>query len=380
MINFTRVRLHAYIMLACLVLWIAPVGTAAAATASLASPTIEKIHMITANVGWLLTQTDLWRTTDGGLLWRKTLQWPDGTYLPAAQFLGASEAIIATNAGSIANRRSLHLYVSQDGGATWSTASLGHPASATLSVVDAIDIVDARDIWVLTGQDTRRGSNEPLALYHTMNGGHTWSKVIQVTYADHTVGGIPLQGMKTDVLFRNASLGWLVGVDKGDKVWLYRTQDGGDTWQDARIGTLPAAFRDNADGAVFPEVPVFASATSGILPVFFGNEGSGLCIYATTDGGARWTPGAPVKGGAGLALDPLNGQVIYAQSGRTFEVSQNQGATWRTISHLAPPAPAFLTFVSAQVGFLVDWNNHLWRTRDGGARWTPVPMTFSQTW
>jgi len=365
-----------FLLLALSPLLLAPSVEAATASPAAVHPTVEKIDMITGDIGWLLTQTHLWRTVDGGLRWHEVLTWSKGTYFPVAQFSGPDSALVATNVGVTANTTSLHLDATTNGGATWIVESLGHPSSPSLGVVDSIDIEDSRNAWVLTGQNTRKGSDEPMALYHTDNAGHTWAKVIQVSYGDTRVDGIPLAGLKTEVAFQTPRLGWLVGVDKGDKVWMYRTDSGGLSWQSAEISTLPHAFHHNADASIFPEVPVFAAATSAMLPVFFANSGSGLCVYATRDGGATWTLGQPIKGGQGLAVDPYDGTVIYSDAGRVLEISVNQGASWSVITKSAPPAPAFLTFANRRDGFLVDWDNGLWKTTDGGMDWTSVPMQF----
>ncbi|MCY0902447.1 MAG: hypothetical protein OWU32_09725, partial [Firmicutes bacterium] len=369
-------KIGPFLLLALSPLLLAPSVAFATASPDGEHPTIEKIDMVTGDIGWLLTQTHLWRTIDGGLRWNAVLTWAKGTYFPVAQFRGSDVAVVATNVGVTANTSPLHLDATTNGGTTWTVENLGHPSSPSLGIVDSIDIEDARNTWVLTGQNTRKGSDEPMALYHTANAGRIWARVIQVSYGDHVVGGIPLADLKTDVAFQTPRRGWLVGVDKGDKVWMYHTTSGGRSWQSAEISALPHAFRHNADASIFPEVPVFAATGSAMLPVFFANSGSGLCVYATSDDGATWSLGQPVKGGEGLAVDPYDGTVIFADAGRALEISENQGASWSVITKSAPPAPAFLSFANRSDGFLVDWDNGLWKTTDGGVRWTSVPMEF----
>jgi photosystem II stability/assembly factor-like uncharacterized protein len=126
-------------------------------------------------------------------------------------------------------------------------------------------------------------------------------------------------------------------------------------------------------------------------------------VYGTSDGGLRWSAGAPIPGNAPSLLDFIGrrtgwlledlGQAMQQEEAALWRTT-NGGATWslaaKTPPLAQPPSSAAalpaacdkggLAFASALVGWITGFCNDLSGavlvTRDGGAHWAtqPVPL------
>lgn len=208
----------------------------------------------------------IYKTTDGGATWQVVFQHEPGAdkSLPLGgqkygfTFLNASRGWIG---GSIPMDNYIYLYVTQDGGATWSEAGLTLPAgyesaqtgnyapiffSANDGILPVNLVLPAEPgiaaVFFIThdggltwtpGQVIPGG--RPASLYSangivawgggpfyvSRDGGQTWGTVMPDT--DFT-------DLLSDVQFVNANTGWALTTHDGTDTSLYRTSDGGATW------------------------------------------------------------------------------------------------------------------------------------------------------
>lgn len=230
-----------------------------------------------------------------------------------------------------------------------------------------------------------------------------------------------------DVAFLDRLHGWVVvwNVDTV-RARLYRTADGGRTWRSVEVPSHGAhagasdtiRFFDRRDGRLVVQEPtapfasLFATRDGGarwhavahlpeVAPVRFQDarvawQGGGPFaqrLYRSGDGGRHWrrVP-LPSSGVVGLPASVAGGTDVAVTSfrpGRTRVVvyrSEDGGRRWRRVSTLSlarrRPAgctlqAAGVTFASARVWWLAAHDRSgpaLFRTRDGGARWTRVPV------
>ena len=153
----------------------------------------------------------LYKTTNSGMSWsQQPLALPPGyesafIEITAPEFFGANDAILpvwmTTNTS-----RDLFIYVSHDGGTSW-TRSAGIVAQGQNT--DFVSVNNGFS-WDRTG------------LFHfTNNGGASWSNITaNVNFGD---------GLR-DMDFVSTTTGWAVDADLNGNVTLYRTTDGGATW------------------------------------------------------------------------------------------------------------------------------------------------------
>jgi photosystem II stability/assembly factor-like uncharacterized protein len=229
----------------------------------------------------------------------------------------------------------------------------------------------------------------PAAPALKLTGGAAWKKLDTVPY----------RGKQDDVFFANAQHGWYVnGAGK-----IYRSDDGGTRWTEqlSRPGTYfrCLGFVDSERG--------FAG---NIGTDYFPGVTETTPLYRTADGGTTWQPVAGIEGPAvkGLcAIDVLSSRFINAGvldqrtlihavgrvGGPAFLLrSLDSGNSWRSSGLAAHAAMALdVKFFDEANGLVfcgsdaaVERSNALiLRTTDGGRSWAPVYRSarpFELTW
>ncbi|HEY5489652.1 MAG TPA: hypothetical protein VIK25_00555, partial [Gemmatimonadaceae bacterium] len=204
------------------------------------------------------------------------------------------------------------LWKSTNNGQTWRpvfddkrVASLG-----TLAIAPS----DTQQVWLGTGEPHSRNSIEPGAgIYKSADGGITW-KLMGLEKTQH-IGRIAVDPRNPNVVWV-AALGaaWKSNPERG----LYKTTDGGNTWQLVKFISDKAGFVDVALDPRNPDV-VYAAAYERLrTPYSLKSGGPGSGLWKSTDGGKSWVeitgngfPAGP-KGRLGLAIAPSNPDVVYA--------------------------------------------------------------------
>jgi photosystem II stability/assembly factor-like uncharacterized protein len=217
-----------------------------------------------------------------------------------------------------------------DGGASWqrTDVSIRPEGDPTIFFLDRVHG------WLGIPVAGLSAGNFQARLFSTADGGASWTPV----RGELAGGTVPVAG----VMFIDAEHGWGVpdAAQGGD---LYGTNDGGHSWKPA---VIPAP-----DGFTGPRqpvgLPIFADARNGVLPVRLGTAtnafpvaGLGgtvrLDLYATHDGGGRWTPTTPlsdVPAASAFAILPSVGVLSASQwivaTEATLYITGDAGTTWQ---------------------------------------------------
>lgn len=205
------------------------------------------------------------------------------------------------------------------------------------------------------------------------------SALLAQTYTWQNLPNAPRNGQKQDdVFFVDAAQGWAVN-GSGQ---IHRTQDGGQTW----------TRQLNQPGTYFRCIG-FLDAQRGfagnIGPNYFPGVTDANPLYRTQDGGATWQPVTTISGPAptGLcAIEVVSGQVVYA-AGRVggpahLLKSTDAGQTWSS-QLLDPTLIQMITdvhFLTPDVGFVCGGSSSnvqqsvavVLATSDGGQTWRSV--------
>jgi photosystem II stability/assembly factor-like uncharacterized protein len=104
----------------------------------------------------------------------------------------------------------------------------------------------------------------------------------------------------------------------------------------------------------------------------------GEALYRTADGGRTWNRAYTLKSGVYVrALQPVNSLTLYALlENRTLLATRDGGATWQY--HPLPGTADFFhtAFITPEEGWICGDNGQIWHTLNGGAVWeeqtTPV--------
>ncbi len=262
-------------------------------------------------------------------------------------------------------------FVAAAAGGIWKTTNAGttfRPVFDNEKCVSmgevAIAPSDTMQVWAGTGEEDSRNTISPgCGIFKSTDGGLTWKRTgLEKSGA---IGRIVVHPTNPNIVYV-AALGqaWSANAERG----LYKTTDGGQTWQLVKFISPQAGFIDVAMDPSNPEVLFAASWQRVRGPYFLSSGGPGSALWKTTDGGKTWTQvagaGLPTTtlGRIGIAVAASNPKVIYLM----VEAD--------TIPNAHPaPGKAAQTRPSG-----------LYRSQDGGATWEKMngndvrPFYYSQ--
>jgi photosystem II stability/assembly factor-like uncharacterized protein len=146
---------------------------------------------------------------------------------------------------------------------------------------------------------------------------------------------------------------------------LYRTTDGGKTWSKCRVPP--------------PSLGLLLPVTSfGRRLVVMDRYRGRTTIYASVDGGARWTAFVPPTKARSLDFSAGSAEMWALLTEGKLYVTHGGGQRWDRIVPRGLPRPDDIypiVFSSPRVGWtLMTRFKELYRTTDGGRDWTPVVL------
>jgi photosystem II stability/assembly factor-like uncharacterized protein len=229
------------------------------------------------------------------------------------------------------------VWKSTDGGIHWRPIFDDQPAQSIGAI--AVAPSDPNIVWVGTGETFIR-SNVSLGdgIYKSTDAGRTWTRM--GLERSGRIGRIVIHPRNPDIVLA-AALGHAYGPQQERGV--YRTTDGGRTWQrvlfvDERTGASDLAMDPVDPNNVFAGMWQIDIKTWGRVS---GGPGSG--VFVSRDGGATWTrlegrglPDPPL-GKIAVAVAPSDPDRVYAliETGERGSLwrSDDGGRNWRVVNH-----------------------------------------------
>ncbi|NNG10333.1 MAG: glycosyl hydrolase, partial [Arenibacter sp.] len=232
-------------------------------------------------------------------------------------------------------------YIATSSGGVWKTTNSGisysplfdGEGSYSIGCV-TIDPNNHNTIWIGTGENNnQRSVAYGDGVYKSLDGGKSWENVGLKT-SEH-IGKIIVHRQDSDIVYV-AAIGplWSKGGERG----LYRTKDGGKTWEAVLTVDEHTGVNDIVMDPRNPDI-LYVSTFQRRRHVYTyvgGGPGSGM--HKSTDGGETWNEinkGLPKTelGRIGLAISPANPEIIYAiveaADGKGgFYASTDRGNTW----------------------------------------------------
>lgn len=272
------------------------------------------------------------------------------------------------------------LFISHDGGATWSAAD---------GFSDVLDVVPlGRSVWALEESCSQSTGNCGVGVEQSTDGGRTWSTV---TFPGQEMpSGTPAM-VRTSVLSTLIVIPPLPVVDSSPPTssLLLRTTDGGSTWQQSSVPCVGmSVFLSQA-----PDGTIWLGCASEP-----GAGGQAKELARSFDGGATWTavqcpantnpasfPGCyfsnTMNGGYLGDLAATSSITAFADGGRNdVLVTRDGGTTWSETNPVIGDMDSGTTglfFANSEDGWVISGatptaNEGLWRTTDGGSTWSPA--------
>ncbi|HZI93172.1 MAG TPA: hypothetical protein VFE84_02935, partial [Patescibacteria group bacterium] len=280
----------------------------------------------------------VWRTTDAGVTWQPLFNDQGSASIGALAVAPGDPKVIWVGTGQVQQRWDIvdgdGVYRSTDGGATWKKLGLAGTKHIGAIWVDPKNA----DTAVVAAMGHMFGPNAERGLYRTTDGGRSWNKVLD-RGAD--VGAVDLAGdpAQPGILF--ASLWqvrrhpWLdyfqppVGPGSG----IVKSIDGGATWSPVGGKDLPTGDLGRI------ELAVARGTSSRRVFAAIQSEGGKGGLYRSENGGDSWQR---VNADASLATaytsnltpDPKDPEILWAM-GRSLRVSKDGGRTF----HIARGSP-----------------------------------------
>ncbi|HEY4492001.1 MAG TPA: glycosyl hydrolase, partial [Acidobacteriota bacterium] len=200
----------------------------------------------------------------------------------------------------------------------------------------AIDPTKPEVVWVGTGEsDTRNSSSVGTGIYKTTDGGENWQ--LMGLEKSERISRIAIDPKNTDTVYVSVPGHlWDANEDRG----LYRTTDGGKTWQKVFHVNPDTGCSDVVIDPKDSRIVYAAMWQFRRKPYFFTSGGPGGGLYKSTDAGKTWSKiqnGFP-KGDLGriaIAVAPSKSSVLYAtvEANKTaLYRSEDSGASWKQLS------------------------------------------------
>src|SRR6266545_4027551 len=204
------------------------------------------------------------------------------------------------------------IYKSTDAGKTWTHLGLRDGQQIPQLAVDPKN--PDRIFVAVVGHPY--GPNEERGVYRSLDGGKTFEKVL---YRDENVGASDVQidpnspQVVYAALWESREGPWENGVFNGDGGGIFKSTDGGKTWRQLTKG-LPGNIVQ-ANIAIAPSAPktLFAAVRTKTIAKLYRSDDGGETWNGTTDDPR---PGLGIGGGdlPVVRFDPKNPQIVYSTS------------------------------------------------------------------
>src|SRR5262245_18852860 len=292
----------------------------------------------------------LWKTSNNGITWNAVSDSVGAAAVGAVAVAPSNSQVVWMGTGDQANAPSSYsgkgVLKSTDAGATWQFMGLPDSHHIGRIVIHPTN----PDVVYVAAMGHLFSRNEERGVFRTTDGGKSWKKVL---YLSDGVGAIDLVINRTTptivyaAMYEKDRRPWQI-IESGPGTGIYRTTNGGDTWQrlegglpSGRLGRIGLdiyqknpqilyALIENQNPSANAQAAGQTSPTSPLARGIIGNE-----LYRTDDGGTTWrrTSTINVAGGKApysfnqLHIDPHNDQRVVVTSDSMFQ-TRDSGKTW----------------------------------------------------
>ena len=322
----------------------------------------------------------VWKTVNAGTTWKPVFDKQDVYSIGTVTLDPQNSNTIWIGTGENVGGRHVSIgdgvYLSKDGGKNWKNMGLKNSEHISEIIVHP---KDANTVWV-AAQGPLWNKGDERGLYKTTDGGKTWNKVLG---DDEWTGvtDVVIDPRNPDVLYaatwqKHRTVAAYYGSGPGTA--LHKSTDGGESWRKLDKG-LPKTEMGKIGLAISPQNPDVLYAAIEL------NRRTGA-VYRSSDRGESWTKGADaVAGGTGphyyqeLYASPHHFDRIYL-AGVRMQMSTDGGKTFATMKEEHKHSDNHsLTFVANDENYLLMGSDGgIYESWDNGDNWrfiSNLPLT-----
>jgi photosystem II stability/assembly factor-like uncharacterized protein len=359
-----------------------PPQPAAAASLPPGSPVqLDDIQMITLTDGWGISGSLLLKTLDGGRTWREVTPVAGPGDTVSGVFLDTQTAWVVFSSNNQLNTP-LTVYHTSDGGKTW-TYNPGPPINpnvngdATWAVFAALD---PQNVWVMVrAVYLGAGTHYNHELFQSTDGGQTWTSLDGEISDDYT--GMVFADTKVGLRTLQTIGAYGPGAPNYDI-----TIDGGVTWQSRELPpptNAPDLFNQYPYCESYQPVLLSSLSVRMLMECFdYNNPPQQFTsyLYSSQDGGTTWTtvhlaPKVQASNDKLFFFDAAHALLM----GRDIYASSDGGQTWNYVQSVTWDAQ--VSFVDPLHGWATGGdpgNKALVNTVDGGKKWVLIKPTTAK--
>lgn len=306
------------------------------------------LHPTKPNILYLATNDYVFKTRDEGQTWENVSQGMTHSRVIAL----AVDPLLPANV--YAGTKGDGVFKSFSGGQRWRSRQVGLGGVTITSVVHELKFVP--------GSSQHLFAATSMGVFETENGGDTWIKRMEGMIEVLMVVTVDVDPNQPQTLYAGTSGG------------VYKSVDGAKTWEKVNNGLVASDVLKSSRALsvvkikIDPHHPetVYAATLKG--------------LYKTIDGGDSWqriAESLPDQFLSDLVLDSAQPDVLYVASRQGIHKSMDGGKTWQAmnegLTNLNIRALAIST-IAPQTLYAGTNRAGLFRSRNGGQSWESVPL------
>ena len=276
----------------------------------------------------------VWKTNDYGHTWKPIFDDQNTGSVGDVVVAPSNPNVIYVGSGEGIQRPDLSVgngvYKSTDAGQTWVNLGL-HDAQQIGGI--AVDPQNENRLFV-AALGHPYGPNKERGVYRSLDGGKTFQ---QVLYFNENTGAVQvaIDPNNSNIIIADiwaARQGpWENGAWNGKESGLFKSEDGGTTWEKLTKG-LPTATEDGLGRIGFTIAPsdskrMYATVDAEKKGGIYRSDDGGESWYMLTEDGRLWGRGSDF---AEVKVDPKNADIVYSANVVTWK-STDGGKTWTGI-------------------------------------------------
>jgi photosystem II stability/assembly factor-like uncharacterized protein len=315
---------------------------------------------------------NIWKTENAGTTWSPIFD-KYGAYSIGCLALDPNNPyVIWAGTGENNHQRALGygdgVYKSLDGGKSWK--NMGLKESRQIGMI-AIDPRDSNVVYV-AAEGSVWGPGGDRGLYKTTDGGKTWVKVLEIS-ENTGVNNVVMDPRNPDVLYATSEQRRrhvFTKIGGGPESAIYKSEDAGKTWRKLTSG-IPRGDKGGIGIAISPVNPDVVYAIIEAVD----DEGG---FFRSTDRGASWAKMSDHTAQGQyyneIYCDPKDVDRIYSVETIT-QVTEDGGKTWRALGNKQRHVDDHALWIdpSATDHLLIGGDGGIYETWDRGQNWEFKP-------